>query len=116
MGMPLVPAPAARDWMDTSAQRFAYRCLPLVMANQSGWLIQNPTSFTASWNGGMGREDVIIEFDVTADPRILSNFGCGVLTFSLPYLFRTPHGINLSCIAHRIPGNDRSEISDRAGS
>jgi hypothetical protein len=95
MGMPLVPAPAGRDWMDASAQRFAYRCLPLVMANQSGWLIQNPTSFTASWNGGMGREDVIIEFDVTADPRILSNFGCGVLTFSLPYLFRTPRGINL---------------------
>lgn len=93
--MPIVTAPVERQWMDATGQHFAYRCLPLVIANQSGWLIQNPTGFTASWNGKSRKEDLAIEFDRTADPRIKSHFGHGVLTISLPYLFRTPHGINL---------------------
>lgn len=32
----LEPAPSGRDWMDVAPQRFAYRCLPLLMANQAG--------------------------------------------------------------------------------
>ena len=39
--MPLVPAPLRREWMDTSADRYAYRCLPLLIANQAGWLALN---------------------------------------------------------------------------
>ena len=33
---PLVSAQRTRAWMDLSDQRFAYRCLPLLIANQSG--------------------------------------------------------------------------------
>src|SRR4051812_45121993 len=32
--MPIVPAPARRDWMDATHEKFAYRCLPLNIANQ----------------------------------------------------------------------------------
>src|SRR5580700_12229942 len=32
----LEPAPSGRDWMDVAPQRFAYRCLPLLLANQAG--------------------------------------------------------------------------------
>ena len=111
--MPIVRGHPQRDWMDATTDRFAYRCLPLVIANQSGWMIQNPVDFTACWNGGRKQEDVWINFGGgqtsdqfafqvcvgptanESDPRISSHFGGGVLTFRLPYLFQTPPEINL---------------------
>ena len=92
--MPIVPAPLARDWMDATDQRYAYRCLPLVVANQAGWLVLNPVRFTARWNGGRERRDLRIRRE-RRDPRVLIHFGSGVITFYMPYLFRTPRGINL---------------------
>jgi hypothetical protein len=43
----LIPAPFERDWMDRTRAGFAYRCLPLNIANAHGWLILNPVPFTA---------------------------------------------------------------------
>ena len=31
------PAPVERDWMEATNQRYAYRCLPLNIANAYGW-------------------------------------------------------------------------------
>ena len=47
-GMPLEPAPTDREWMDNSGQRYAYRCLPLVIANQAGWIIRCPVDLRLS--------------------------------------------------------------------
>ncbi len=91
----LVPAALERDWMSAAAQRFPYRCLPLNMANQHGWVLTCPTSFRAYWYGGAHPKDVEIAFDGPVDPCIVGHFGAGVITFSLPYLFRTPPGVNL---------------------
>jgi len=94
--MTLIAAPVTRLWMDQTHGRFAYRCLPMIMANTSGWLIQNPSEFSLYWNGGAKKEDLMIKFaNNCPDERIASHFGSGVLTFSLPYLFRTPKNINL---------------------
>lgn len=111
--MPIVRGQVQRDWMDASTDRFAYRCLPMLMANQAGWLVENPVDFTACWNGGVNPDDVWLTFggrqsadsfsfqvsvgpiDTQKDPRITSHFGSGVVTINLPYLFRTPPGINL---------------------
>lgn len=94
--MPIQPAPITRDWMDAASQRFPYRCLPLVIANQNGWVIGSPCSFRVYWYGGMNKEDLEVQFDSGyPDPCVVSHFGQAVLTFSLPYLFRTPRGINL---------------------
>jgi hypothetical protein len=94
--MPVEPARADREWMDQSNRRFAYRCLPLVIANQSGWIIRNPVRFRVRWNGGARRGDVRVRFpDGRKDDRVCSHFGDGILTFSIPYLFRTPAGVNL---------------------
>ena len=41
------PAQPERAWMDASNQGFAYRCLPLVIANAHGWEILSPASFEA---------------------------------------------------------------------
>jgi len=92
---PIEPAPIARDWMDRAHLRHPYRCLPLVIANQSGWVLRSPAPFRAYWYGGPLKEDVELQFDGAPDNRIVSHFGSGVITFTVPYLFRTPPGINL---------------------
>jgi len=94
--MAISRAPIERDWMDFTDRKLAYRCLPLVIANQSGWTISNPADFTLLWNGGDQPEDLQLDFSPNEPhPRVLSHFGHGVLTFRIPWLFRTPPGINL---------------------
>ncbi len=91
-----VPATINRTWMDQTDQRFAYRCLPLTVANQAGWFVRNPSSFTARWNGGRRPCDTTLVFDdEKPNDRISSLFGYGTVTFNLPFLFRTPPNVNL---------------------
>jgi Family of unknown function (DUF6065) len=40
--MDIRPAPIEREWMDNTGERFAYRCLPLNIANAHGWEIFVP--------------------------------------------------------------------------
>jgi hypothetical protein len=94
--VPLVTAPIERAWMEASADRFANRCLPLRIANQGGWLLLNPATVYLTWDGSGALGGVQIEYD--GEPpatRALSHFGAGIVTFSLPYLFRTSPGWNL---------------------
>ncbi len=93
--MGLHAAALERDWMSDAAQRFPYRCLPLNIANQNGWMLTCPTAFRVYWYGGPLPSDLEVSFEGPADPSVVSHFGAGVLTFSLPYLFRTPPGLNL---------------------
>jgi Family of unknown function (DUF6065) len=93
--MGLVKAPIERDWMDATSQRFAYRCLPLNIANQMGWFLTSPCSFELYWYGGSDKSDIQLRFLDIPDPSVTTHFGFGVLTFSLPYLFRTPPETNL---------------------
>jgi hypothetical protein len=94
--MSIGPCPIEREWMDLSDRRQGYRCLPLVMANQSGWVISNPADFTLLWNGGDDPSNLKIDFGAHAPhPRVLTHFGHGIFTFRIPWLFRTPPGINL---------------------
>ncbi len=91
------PAEATRAWMDASPERFAYRCLPLNIANAHGWEILASTGVSAYWTGGGGVEDVVVRPDpgTPADAAPVSLFGQGVLTFHVFGLFRTPPGWNL---------------------
>lgn len=94
----LTPAPRWRDWMNATQERWANRCLPLLMANEAGWTLLNPAAFTVTWNGQDSSEALSIEFDGGVPPRqvfVDSHFGYGVLTWRVPYLFRTPPGWNL---------------------
>jgi hypothetical protein len=93
----LRPAPATRPWMDATPEAFAYRCLPLNIANAHGWELLNPHGFEAEWNGGQGVDAVTIRPDSGPPPvgMATSLFGQGVLTFHVEGLFRTPKGWNL---------------------
>lgn len=89
------PAPVERDWMDASDKRFAYRCLPLNIANAHGWEILCPSTFTAIWNGNVSIDSVCIQPSYHTVAPAVSHFGQGTLTFHIPCLFRTEPGFDL---------------------
>lgn len=91
----LRPAPHRRDWMDASNVGFAYRCLPLAIANAHGWEALNPRRFEAVWTGKKTPDAVKIRSRGDRPPLAVSHFGEGVLTFHIPGLFRTPPGYDL---------------------
>jgi len=93
----LRPASPKRDWMEATAERFAYRCLPLAIANAHGWEMLSPCGVEARWNGGPRVEDVEVRLDPGVDPRRapVALFGQGVLTFHVEGILRTPEGWNL---------------------
>src|SRR5579875_3232222 len=92
----IVPGRPQRGWMDRFHDRHAYRCLPLTMANTSGWELLCPYGFTAEWTGGPGVADLTVIPDPDTDPQkpriAMSHFAGGTLTFHTGYLFRTQPG------------------------
>jgi hypothetical protein len=90
------PASPKREWMDATTERFAYRCLPLAIANAHGWEVLSPCGFEARWNGGPMVEDVEVRIDPGAGSHVpLSLFGRGTVTFHVEGILRTPPGWNL---------------------
>jgi hypothetical protein len=83
--------------MDQSNQAFAYRCLPLVIANSHGWEILSPVAFEAEWSGSNALDGIkITPLTPFGDfPPVMSHFGEGVLTFHVLGLFRTDPKVNL---------------------
>jgi len=89
------PARTKRKWMDGFTDRHAYRCLPLTIANASGWEVLCPIPLEIRWNGGMAKEDIeIIGLkDLPGGAPIehfcRSNFSRGIITFHLDYVIET---------------------------
>ena len=110
---PLRRGQRERAWMDNTINQFAYRCLPLVIANQLGWDVLNPVEFWAYWTGGAKSTDVVIHMTQYGTRMVDTEFGNGILTFHVPYLFRTPAGINLW--AKGIPNSPKDAISPLEG-
>src|SRR5688572_12137527 len=98
--LPIVPATAQRRWMDRTNQRFAYRCLPLLIANQHGWFVLNVHKIRCVWDGGPS-ENALRVTCIEGPPEVpcpaTSHFGHGILTSNLNYLCRTSPGYNLWC-------------------
>jgi len=87
-----------RDWFDPHF----YRCLPLTIGNQYGFMISLEYDVTFEWNGGNNPEDTRIYLNKKIGqsyfPQITNRFGFGIFTINTPYFFRTPPGVNLMTI------------------
>jgi hypothetical protein len=97
-GFELVPADATRPWMDDTSNRFAYRCLPLTIANQMGWVVPCPVTFDVVWSGREAAGS--LHFNWHTPPGAFQSyatdhFGHGIVTFSMPWIFRTDPGYGL---------------------
>lgn len=94
----IVPASRWRDWMNATEDRLANRCLPLLMANQSGWVLLNPVPFRATWEGGDSAAALTVEYPpgTPDEARVAgSHFGYGIVTFRFRDLILTPPGWNV---------------------
>lgn len=91
------PASSKRAWMDATNHSFAYRCLPLSVANSHGWVMGSPCSFWAYWDGNPNVEAITFKYDNDVVPKRppISIFGGGTITFHVMGLFRTSPGWNL---------------------
>lgn len=89
------PGVARRDWMDFTPDRFAYRCLPLSIANAHGWVICCRGTFDVEWNGGSAAQDVEVMPLDDGPVDAEGHFGSGILTIYPKAMFRTDPGYNL---------------------
>lgn len=89
------PCAPKRDWMDAVPQKYVYRCIPLTAANTMGWEILNPVDATVRWDGGMMNTDVRVKPAAPSPFAASSHFGGGVVTWYLPFLFRTSPDLGL---------------------
>ena len=102
--------------MDETDLRYAYRCLPLTIANAMGWEILLPAKIIAEWNGGTKLSDITIEATIPVLARRAvghSHFGHGILTFPVGYLFRTDPGVALW--ARGVPNSPKDGIAPLDG-
>jgi hypothetical protein len=94
---PVVPLNAKRNWMNDTRLKFAYKCLPLNIANQYGYAVLCPEDFTVDWYGGKREEDVT--FTVTSKSDYIKNhlhsyFGDSTFTIHIDFIVRTPEGFS----------------------
>ena len=72
----LQPGPIQRQWMQDTRDAFANRCLPLLIANQHGWLVLSPHTVRAVWDGTSALKSVCIEHIEGPQPYLaMSHFG-----------------------------------------
>ena len=88
-----------RDWFTPHF----YKCLPLTIGNQQGFLLKSQYAIDLEWNGGELPSDIRITAYLKNDrilyPRITSDFGHGIVTIVPPFTLRTPPGVNLMTIS-----------------
>ena len=91
-------ATARREWLNKEPeQTFAYSCIPMTHASESGIWIVSDAGFNVFWNGDKTLESVVFNFDSEKEKNeslicATSHFPIGIVTFSLPFLFKTPPG------------------------
>ena len=71
----------------------------MTLANQSGWFVLAGHDAIGEWDGGDEVADLVVTIP-GEPPRAVqaqSATGHGILTWTIPYVFRTPPGWNLLC-------------------
>ena len=95
--------------MTGSREKFAYKCLPLNIANQYGWAVVSPVDFSIVWWEGKDSSDVdVIINEDGFDNSVLSYFGESVFTIHPDFILQTPEGY--STYIRGIPNSDRPGI------
>ncbi len=81
--------------MDDTPNAYAYRCLPLNIANMHGWELLCPVDFSVEWDGSNSRDGLAIRTEAAPHLRPVSHFGSGIVTLHVGAVFRTEPGYNL---------------------
>lgn len=71
-----------------------YKCLPLSIGNQYGFVITALFDFSVEWNGGDSAHDIKISYNKPIEeieklsPVILTHFGHGIVTINPPFFIK----------------------------
>lgn len=109
----LRPNLPTRDWMDQTNEKFAYRCLPLNVANAHGWSFHVLQDFVVHWSGVDATEAITFKSSENIDYTVQSIFGNGIITFHTHGIFQTEPGWNL--MASGAPNSFKDGIAPLTG-
>ncbi len=108
-----------RTWMNNTPQRYAYRCLPLTIINQTGWWITQPGRLHRDL---AGRDGSRVDRLPVRRPRPRSgrtgstaSSARAIITWNTPFLFRTkPRGLAPARLRAGQPLQDQRPPAHRA--
>lgn len=109
----LRPNSPSRDWMDKTGEKYAYRCLPLNIANAHGWSFHLMHDFAVHWGGEDAIESITFKSDQKIDRVVQSIFGNGIITFHVHGVFQTEPGWNM--MATGSPNEPKDGIAPLTG-
>ena len=90
------PSSTKREWMDNTQNKFAYRCLPMVIANHHGWDAICPSDIQITWEGEKYIDSVKVDYIENNEFDFASSlFGYGILTFHVDFVLQTEENISL---------------------
>jgi hypothetical protein len=106
------PADLKRDWQEGDRRLGTAGHPTLARGNQAGWVLRCPITSEFTWNGDQRPFHGILGTSMDPDrgryqSYFSNHFGHGILTFSIPYVFRTPPGYGLLVRGpanHHVPG------------
>lgn len=80
-----------RDWMDDTYNKHAYQCLPLTVANVTGWELILQQEVVVQWDGGNSVPKVL-SGEVFEGRHIVIPSIIGIMSFSTGWAFNTEDG------------------------
>jgi hypothetical protein len=80
-----------RDWMDATYNKHAYQCLPLTVANVTGWELILQQDVLVQWDGG-NTVPKVLEGEKIDDRPIAIPSIIGMMSFTTGWAFNTEDG------------------------
>lgn len=77
-----------RDWMDDTYNKHAYQCLPLTVANVTGWELMLQQDVVVQWDGG-NTVPKVLEGETLDGRSIVIPSIIGIMSFSTGWTFQT---------------------------
>jgi hypothetical protein len=97
----IIPLHGKRQWMNDTPNAYAYKCVPLTVANTYGWSVINPNGFTATWDGRPENDAISVKYDNTPAGYASCIFGSGILTIHVDFVIKTEE--NISTFVRGVP-------------
>jgi hypothetical protein len=88
---PVKQSRVKRDWMDATYNKHAYQCLPLTVANVSGWELILEQDVVVQWDGG-NTVPKVLKGEMYNNRPVTQPSVIGIMSFTTGWAFNTEDG------------------------
>lgn len=88
---PIKQSRIKRDWMDATYNKHAYQCLPLTVANVSGWELILEQEVVVQWDGG-NTVPKVLKGEMYNNRAVTQPSIIGIMSFTVGWAFNTEDG------------------------